>query len=74
MEQFAFRTKESRVPQLIETIDQRGYLRHYFKHGIHGKELSFYDIRTGTIVYDCFIHTWFTILNCLYIDDELYRG
>ena len=39
MEQFAIRAKESRVPQSIQTTDKRGYLSHYSKHGIRGKQL-----------------------------------
>ena len=39
MEQFAIRAKESRVPQSIQTTDERGYLSHYSKHGIRGKQL-----------------------------------
>ena len=44
MEQFAIRTKESSVPQSIQMTDKRGYLSHYSKHGIHGKQLLLYDI------------------------------
>ena len=74
MEQFAFRTKERRVPQSIQTIDHRGYLSHYFKRGINGKQLSFYDIRIAKVVLRSFIHPWFIIFHCFYIADELYRG
>ena len=44
VKQFAFRTKERRVPQSIQTTDLRDYLSHYFKYGVHGKQLLFYDI------------------------------
>ena len=39
MEQFAITAKESKVPQSIQTTDARGYLSHYSKHGIRGKQL-----------------------------------
>ena len=39
MEQFTIRAKESRVPQSIQTTVERGYLSHYSKHGIRGKQL-----------------------------------
>ena len=45
---------------------------HYIKHGINGKQLSFYDIRIAKVVLRSFIHTLFIIFHCLYIDDELW--
>ena len=36
----------------IQTIGQRGYLSHSLIHGIHGKQLSFYDVRTQLSFYD----------------------
>ena len=66
MEQFAIRAKESKVPQSIQTTDERGYLSHYSKHGIRGKQLLCMIL--GKIVNVHIVHIF------LNIADELYRG